>query len=294
MYPNSLTQTLRYSVANRGLDFQFTLKKITATSDNRYNSQSLPTVHPKFSSPTHLPFQPFISPLSLHCLPIQFRIQYKLNSKHKTPHNAAPDYIFSLISVNHPTSSLECNDPNQQTQFSDKTIILFSKQTSTDFVTLQSPDKALRQITWFSTNSSRSHHPRESAPTFLSLLHTCVTWDSVTGLLQLWINGKRYPRRITTSRSPIGPQMSIILGQDQDSFGGGFQASQSFLGEICDVNMWDYVLPPEVIKAYFDDYYNITGNIYSWVTGAYKVHGNIVSLTNQFYDRKPQRQCKAI
>ncbi|XP_069805736.1 jeltraxin-like [Dendropsophus ebraccatus] len=119
-------------------------------------------------------------------------------------------------------------------------------------------------------------------PEVLDWKHTCVTWDSSTGLVQLWINGKRYPRRVTTTRSPIGPQMSIILGQEQDSFGGNFDAEQSFVGEMCDVNMWDYVLPPEKITQYFYFILDVIMNINGWINGTYTSEGNATVLINEF------------
>ncbi|CAJ0942487.1 unnamed protein product, partial [Ranitomeya imitator] len=92
--------------------------------------------------------------------------------------------------------------------------------------------------------------------------HTCVTWDSETGVIQLWINGKLYPRRVSQKGFSYTPEMKIILAQDQDSFGGGFESKQSFIGEISDVHMWDYVLTPENIqKVVADDY---TGNVINW------------------------------
>ena len=41
---------------------------------------------------------------------------------------------------------------------------------------------------------------------------------------------------------------TLVLGQDQDSLGGGFNADQSFQGMLSYVNLWDEVLPPEDIK----------------------------------------------
>ena len=34
----------------------------------------------------------------------------------------------------------------------------------------------------------------------------------------------------------------LVLGQDQDSDGGGFLKSQSFIGELANCNMWSYAL----------------------------------------------------
>nr|DBA18165.1 TPA: hypothetical protein GDO54_016447 [Pyxicephalus adspersus] len=92
--------------------------------------------------------------------------------------------------------------------------------------------------------------------------HTCVSWDSSTGVIQLWINGKLYPRRVSKKGATIGPKTSIVLGQDQDSFGGGFDINQSFSGEKSDVHMWDYVLTPEDMQKGMAGGFN--GNLINW------------------------------
>lgn len=40
----------------------------------------------------------------------------------------------------------------------------------------------------------------------------------------------------------------VILGQDPDSLLGSFDIKQSFVGEISDVDLWDYVLSDSSIK----------------------------------------------
>ncbi|XP_075699455.1 jeltraxin-like [Rhinoderma darwinii] len=196
-----------------------------------------------------------------------------------------------------------------------KNIIVFPKQTATDHVILQPTVKQpLKQLTIclrsyselrreqsllsLATPGSGSANTfyvfsRESSyvvsvneeelsfrvdPQVLDWKCTCVTWDSGTGLVELWINGKRYPRKIASNRSPIGPQMSVILGQDQDSYAGAFDASQSFVGEICDVSMWDYVLPPSTMKMFTYAYIYIPGNIFNWINGTHVVIGGAIIL----------------
>ncbi|XP_075137740.1 jeltraxin-like [Leptodactylus fuscus] len=198
--------------------------------------------------------------------------------------------------------------------------MLFPNPTKTDYVTLRPKDKIFRQISvclrsyteltrkhsLFSMATHRWHnafliYPKPSkyicvsinnediyfkpGPDALEWKHICVTWDSETGLLQLWINGKRYPRRVTKTRSPIVPPISVILGQEQDRFGGSFDYYQSFVGELTDVNMWDYVVSPATIMAYFADYYTISGNVYSWTREKYSVTGPVSILRNQFYQK---------
>ncbi len=58
-----------------------------------------------------------------------------------------------------------------------------------------------------------------------------------------------------------------MLGQEQDSVGGGFQASQSFQGMLSNVNMWGHVLTEtqvkEMSKSCQLDEWN-DGNVLRW------------------------------
>nr|DBA29618.1 TPA: hypothetical protein GDO54_005689 [Pyxicephalus adspersus] len=121
-------------------------------------------------------------------------------------------------------------------------------------------------------------------PETLDWRHLCVTWESETGMVQLWVNGKVYPRKISNKGSSIAAETSIVLGQDQDSFGGGFDASQSFVGEISDVHMWDYVLTPEDIQKVI--YGDLDGNIMNWNSVLHKKRGDVLD--------QPKLQCKSI
>ncbi|KAM4690035.1 uncharacterized protein WCC33_017486 [Rhinophrynus dorsalis] len=103
--------------------------------------------------------------------------------------------------------------------------------------------------------------------------HTCVSWDSYTGVIQLWVNGKLYPRRVSKKGFTIAPQTSIVLGQEQDSFGGGFDVNQSFMGEISDVHMWNYSLTPDDIQKVVFNNKALNGNVISWRSLQYEING---------------------
>uniref|UniRef100_A0A8D0E7J8 Pentraxin family member n=1 Tax=Salvator merianae TaxID=96440 RepID=A0A8D0E7J8_SALMN len=72
--------------------------------------------------------------------------------------------------------------------------------------------------------------------------HICMSWESDTGLVEFWLDGQPLPRNGMMKGHRISGEASIVLGQDQDSFGGGFDINQSFVGEMMDVYMWDRVL----------------------------------------------------
>ncbi|XP_065114870.1 C-reactive protein-like isoform X1 [Paramisgurnus dabryanus] len=81
--------------------------------------------------------------------------------------------------------------------------------------------------------------------------HLCFTWSSSTGLAAAWVNGQRSIYRIYRKGHTIRPNGIVVLGQDPDSFLGDFDAEQSFVGEITDVNLWDEVLTAKDIKGLY-------------------------------------------
>ncbi|CAN2391393.1 serum amyloid, partial [Pristimantis euphronides] len=111
-------------------------------------------------------------------------------------------------------------------------------------------------------------------PEVLEWKHTCVTWDSETGVIQLWVNGKLYPRRVSQKGFSIEPPISIILGQEQDSFGGKFDQDQCFVGELSDVHMWDHVLTPEDIQKVLSG--DHPGNVINWRSLNFEMKGNVL------------------
>ncbi|KAM9852236.1 C-reactive protein-like [Aulostomus maculatus] len=98
----------------------------------------------------------------------------------------------------------------------------------------------------------------------LNMWHSiCSTWDATSGLTQLWFDGKPSTRKLISTAKITGDPI-IILGQEQDSHGGGFSADQSFVGMMSDVHMWDYVLSPCEIQNYVDDLNFTPGNVLNW------------------------------
>ncbi|XP_078279138.1 LOW QUALITY PROTEIN: serum amyloid P-component-like [Rhinoraja longicauda] len=76
------------------------------------------------------------------------------------------------------------------------------------------------------------------------LRHICVTWESQRGEITVWVNGRRSLRKVGGKGQVVKGSGQFILGQEQDSVGGRFDASQSFVGEITDVHLWDHILQP--------------------------------------------------
>ncbi|KAM7383474.1 hypothetical protein PAMP_003121 [Pampus punctatissimus] len=104
----------------------------------------------------------------------------------------------------------------------------------------------------------------------------CATWRSDNGLTQLWVDGKPTIKRFIQSGQPIVGAPITILGQEQDSYGGGFDANQSFIGMISKVHMWDYVLSTTEIQGYEAGEYFTPGNVVNWRALKYEISGLIL------------------
>ncbi|XP_068193796.1 C-reactive protein-like [Antennarius striatus] len=117
----------------------------------------------------------------------------------------------------------------------------------------------------------------------ISALHThlCVTWDSSSGAAGIYMDGKKSVTKIYKKGHTIRPGGKVILGQDPDSYLGDFDAKQSFVGEIFDVNMWDYVLPENTVRDLVSGKRVPRGNVFDWETTQLKMNGNVEVIDHQ-------------
>jgi len=81
--------------------------------------------------------------------------------------------------------------------------------------------------------------------------HYCFTWSLSTKMMDFYVNGVLV--KSGSSSSTITPGGIIVLGQDQDTYGGGFDVSQAFGGDMHLLNVFSRkLLPQEVAAMYFD------------------------------------------
>ncbi|XP_008068520.1 pentraxin-4-like [Carlito syrichta] len=97
--------------------------------------------------------------------------------------------------------------------------------------------------------------------------HICVIWMSVQGRYWLYVD-----RRLLATGShfregyEIPPGGSLVLGQEQDSVGGGFDSSEAFVGRVSGLAIWDRALVP--------------GEVADLATGKSLPTGAILTLAN--------------
>uniref|UniRef100_A0A671RC04 Pentraxin family member n=1 Tax=Sinocyclocheilus anshuiensis TaxID=1608454 RepID=A0A671RC04_9TELE len=105
--------------------------------------------------------------------------------------------------------------------------------------------------------------------------HLC---DSAIGLTAFWVDGRCSLFKIYRKGLSIRPGGTVLIGQDPDAYVSTFDAVQSFAGELTDLNMWDYVLTGNQIKALYLNHAQRVprGNVFDWNTIEYEIKGNVL------------------
>ena len=78
--------------------------------------------------------------------------------------------------------------------------------------------------------------------------HVAMTWQSVDGNMELFIDGTAAFSHELSKGQMLTDGGSFVIGQEQDSVGGSFDSGQSFIGEIDEVRIWNFVRTEEEIQ----------------------------------------------
>ncbi|XP_035511275.1 pentraxin fusion protein-like [Morone saxatilis] len=105
--------------------------------------------------------------------------------------------------------------------------------------------------------------------------HLCFTWDSSSGAAAVFVDGRKSMTKIYGKGHTIRSGGKVILGQDPDAYFGDFEAKQSFVGEIGDVNMWDTVLSDSTIRDMFNGKKVERGNVFDWESTQLRINGEV-------------------
>ncbi|XP_077462257.1 neuronal pentraxin receptor-like [Stigmatopora argus] len=104
--------------------------------------------------------------------------------------------------------------------------------------------------------------------------HICVSWTLRDGVWKAYQGGKMKGRgEGLAAWHPIKPGGVLILGQEQDTLGGRFDASQALVGELSQFNLWDRVLKPAEVAALAECTSSVLGNIAPWTDLDVDVYG---------------------
>ena len=83
-------------------------------------------------------------------------------------------------------------------------------------------------------------------------VHVCGAWDSETGNAVISINGKAVKTDVVKKGEALTAGGMLVIGQEQDSVGGGFDSKQSYVGNLYNINMWDRALTQAEIASMFN------------------------------------------
>lgn len=89
--------------------------------------------------------------------------------------------------------------------------------------------------------------------------HIAVTWNNSSGSFNLYRDGLlRYTATGIKTGFIIPSGGAVVIGQEQDSRGGGFQSSEAFLGQIDELRMWNSARSEFSIRS--DMHRSLAGN----------------------------------
>uniref|UniRef100_A0A3B1K2E6 Neuronal pentraxin 1 n=1 Tax=Astyanax mexicanus TaxID=7994 RepID=A0A3B1K2E6_ASTMX len=111
--------------------------------------------------------------------------------------------------------------------------------------------------------------------------HMCITWTTRDGMWEAFQDGVlRGSGENLAPYHPIKPHGVLVLGQEQDTLGGGFDATQAFVGELANFNIWDKKLSSsEIYSLATCNSRAPSGNVLSWAEGNIDVFGGATKWT---------------
>ena len=81
--------------------------------------------------------------------------------------------------------------------------------------------------------------------------HYCMCWDYISSTADIYHNGTKTGSFSTPSGRKLTSNGNLVLGQEQDSVGGGFQSSQAFGGELQKLNMFSKKLSSSEVNEMY-------------------------------------------
>ncbi|XP_077024295.1 neuronal pentraxin receptor [Tamandua tetradactyla] len=110
--------------------------------------------------------------------------------------------------------------------------------------------------------------------------HICISWTTRDGLWSAYQDGElRGSGENLAAWHPIKPHGILILGQEQDTLGGRFDATQAFVGDIAQFNLWDHILTPAQVLGIANCTGPLLGNVLPWEDKLVEPFGGAKKIT---------------
>ncbi|KAK1885620.1 Neuronal pentraxin-1, partial [Dissostichus eleginoides] len=111
--------------------------------------------------------------------------------------------------------------------------------------------------------------------------HLCITWTTRDGMWEAFQDGvMRGSGENLAPYHPIKPEGVLVLGQEQDTLGGGFDATQAYVGELANLNIWNRKLSiAEIYNLATCNSKAAAGNVFSWTESNIEIFGGATKWT---------------
>ncbi|XP_070573941.1 neuronal pentraxin-1-like [Ptychodera flava] len=134
------------------------------------------------------------------------------------------------------------------------------------------PEEADEFIFWYESETELQIWMKDSSTTYVDTTydqkwhHLCISWASVGGVAKFYEDGLLI---LNIGNFRAGEQIRgggyMIVGQEQDTNGGGFDIPQAFNGEMTALNVWDEVITDSLILTLSECHHYGSGTYYSWI-----------------------------
>ncbi|KAJ3601477.1 hypothetical protein NHX12_032445 [Muraenolepis orangiensis] len=112
--------------------------------------------------------------------------------------------------------------------------------------------------------------------------HMCVSWSQKGGAWQAYQGGRlRGEGHGLAPGHHLRAGGQLVLGQEQDSPGGGFDSTQALVGELAQVGLWDRVLTPSQVAGLARCGRVAQGSLTGWTERELEVLGGAVKLPGE-------------
>ena len=111
--------------------------------------------------------------------------------------------------------------------------------------------------------------------------HMCVSWENVQGRWDVIVDGALRAYGSEWRKSLSVKPGKLVVGQNQEDYGGGFLISESFTGKIASFNMWNTKITNSVLKEKSWSCNQGLGNVIDWRMFRHGIHGDAKILSPQ-------------
>nr|XP_058970093.1 C-reactive protein-like [Pocillopora verrucosa] len=150
-------------------------------------------------------------------------------------------------------------------------VVSYAREVSNDMVVVILPTRTQFCVgnKWFRFTSTNLYDD--------TWQHVCLTWENTQGVTKLYKDGQ-FTEQVTnhaTKNYALKAGGFLVLGQEQDSIGGGFDRNQTLHGRLASVNMWDKVLSESDIAAQYTNCSVPYGSVINWFVFKNVTRGNV-------------------